>query len=45
MSSSSVKDVQAHGDFEGGGASRTTEVAAGTSSGTDVSLREYLSTH
>ena len=27
---------------EGGGASRTTEVAAGTSSATDVSLREYL---
>jgi len=27
---------------EGGGASRTTEVAAGTSTGTDVSLREYL---
>jgi len=28
---------------EGGGASRSTEVASGTSSGTDVSLREYLS--
>src|SRR6188474_691083 len=28
---------------EGGGASRTTDVAAGTSSATDVSLREYLS--
>jgi len=27
---------------EGGGASRTTEVAAGTSQATDVSLREYL---
>ncbi len=27
---------------EGGGASRTTEPAAGTSTGTDVSLREYL---
>src|SRR6188474_1945050 len=28
---------------EGGGASRTTDPAAGTSSATDVSLREYLS--
>jgi hypothetical protein len=27
---------------QGGGASRTTDVAAGTSSATDVSLREYL---
>jgi chromosome segregation ATPase len=29
-------------ELEGGGASRSTDPAAGTSSGTDVSLREYL---
>ena len=30
-------------EVEGGGASRTTEPAAGSSSGTDVALREYVS--
>jgi hypothetical protein len=30
-------------DDDGGGASRTTEAASGSSSGTDVSLREFLS--
>ena len=38
-----MKDTTAHIQQEGGGASRSTDPAAGTSSATDVSLREYVS--
>ena len=37
-----LREVTAHMHDEGGGASRSTDPASGTSSATDVSLREYL---
>jgi len=37
--------VESHDHTAGGGASRSTEPAVGTSTATDVSLREYVETH